>query len=424
MGAKLGLTLYMGRFLSLDAVGLYGLVSSAVVLLSVLLGQGFNYVVVRDIVGLDPLTASHKIRDMALIYAANYIVLALLVAGVIATGLSRMSPEILWFVVALTALEGYGTASYHCMQSLQQQLLANAIFCVRSGLWVFPVIAVGILVPEYRRIEVVLGGWCLGAALSFLATLYAWRGLPWRQAMLRPVDWAWMWAGLKKSSLIWFGATGLAAGLYLDRFVVERFLTLSDVGVITFYSSFTNALFVFAQSSVLAFATPRLIQYHRERAETSFGNEARRAMKQVALIVCVGAFFLGVVVPLLGLYTRSPALVDQVSVLWLMLFGTWLRAVAEVLYAMLYSRHQDRPIWLGNALFLIPAIGGNAILIPAVGIKGAGLSTILGATFLVVWRWRYVGNVVWDARRRQSYNPRAKGPPRGQGRLQAGDLER
>ena len=44
LAAKLLLTLYMGRYLSLADMGVWGLVVGAVTVIKVVLGQGFDYV--------------------------------------------------------------------------------------------------------------------------------------------------------------------------------------------------------------------------------------------------------------------------------------------------------------------------------------------------------------------------------------------
>ena len=135
MVAKLGLTFYMGTYLSLEAVGVYGLVFGAVMLLGPLLGLGLNYVVVRDIVGRAPSFVSHRIRDQAIVYCFNYILLGAVISGVIIADLAGVPAKSLWFVLVLSVLESYGTATYYCMNSLQQQVWANSMFCIRSGFW-------------------------------------------------------------------------------------------------------------------------------------------------------------------------------------------------------------------------------------------------------------------------------------------------
>jgi O-antigen/teichoic acid export membrane protein len=281
------------------------------------------------------------------------------------------------------------------MNSLNQQIPANALYCIRAGLWVLPTILLCVERPELRTANTVFVAWIIGAVLSLAGTLWYWRRYPWRAVMSRPVDWPWLVNGVKTSSLVWLGLIGLTAGSFVDRFVIEHYLTLEDVGVITFYFSFTNALLTLMQSGVAAFATPQLILHHRNGNKEDFQMEARRANRQISIGGGVIAVGLGVAVPVLAVYLGKNALIAAVGIFWLMLIGTWVRANAEMLSNILFARHQDRAIWLGNLLFLIPVTGGNIVLVPLLGLYGVGLSTVLAAALLFAWRWWHVRQDAW-----------------------------
>lgn len=388
--AKLGLMLYMGRCFSLADMGIYGLVFGAVNLFNTLLGQGFSFVVTRDIVHVEPVVAAHKMRDQALLYGANYLALTLATLTLVANGYGPMAPRIIFYTLILTILESFATITNSNMNSLNQQVMANATFFLRSGMWVVPVVLLGFINPAFRSVDVVLMAWMAGIVLSLAVTLWHWRHLPWQAAIRLPVDWSWMKAGLMKSLLIWLGTVGLTSGTYIDRFVVEHYLSLNDVGVVTFYFAFASAIQTLMQSGVLAFAYPRLIAMHRDGHVARFEGEARQAFRQVATGAGLMVLALGIAVPMLGMLTERPALVSGTMTLWLMLCGTWIKANSETLNYVLYARHQDRAIWLGNLMFLIPAFGGNLLLVPLIGLPGIGWATIIAAAFLFLWRWKYV----------------------------------
>ncbi len=396
LAAKLILTLFMGRYFSLREMGLYGLSFGAIMLLSLLAGQSFGYIVARDIVHVAPLTALHKMRDQIFLLFLNH--LALIVGAIIlATQHTTALPtNLITLIVISIVLESYAGTLNSNMNSLNQQLMANALFFVRAGLWVLPVVMLGLLDPELRRADIVLLCWIVGSAISIIANHWYWRNMPWREAMVLPIDWHWMKAGLKKCSLIWVGNIGLIGSTYIDRFVAEHFLTLDDVGVITFYSSFATAILTMAQSGVLAFAYPRLITMHRDGHTKKFLREAQQAFGQVALGAGLMSILLGIVVPILGIYTQRPALANNATTLWLMLAGMWIRANAETLNYVLYARHQDRAMWLGNILFLGFTVGGNAVLVPMFGISGIGWAAVISASLLLFWRWKHAGETIYS----------------------------
>lgn len=397
MLAKMGLTLYMGRFFNLSDIGTFGLVMGTVMILSVVVGQDLIYVVSRDIVGADPATALHKMRDQVLHYGINYLALAAVMLTLIATHAVPVSSKTMLYALVLTVLESLGTVSYYNMISLQLQVRANALFFIRAGLWVLPVVALCIINPALRTADTVLTGWAIGAGVSLLMTLWLWRKLPWKEVMPRPVNWAWIRKGIKIGSLIWLGMIGLTSGTFIDRFVVGHYLSLEDVGVLTFYFSFTNALLTLMQSGVAAFAIPRMVQQHRDNAHDAFHKEARHASAQINISAGILAIGLGICVPLLCYLLGRHAFVASTNVFLLMLFGAWLRANADMKYNILFARHQDRAIWLGNLLFLIPALGGNLALVPIFGLCGIGYSAVIASTFLLLWRWAHVRRFTYPA---------------------------
>ncbi len=121
-------------------------------------------------------------------------------------------------------------------------------------------------------------------------------------------------------------------------------------------------------------------------------------IRDVFVLSSVATLVIGIVVPTLSILCHRPELVKEAMTLWLLLAGTWLRANADALYNVLYARHQDRQIWAGNLLFLLPAVGGNALLVPFFGVVGAGWAAFLSGLFLYTWRllWvRALGLVCW-----------------------------
>ena len=95
---------------------------------------------------------------------------------------------------------------------------------------------------------------------------------------------------------------------------------------------------------------------------------------------------IGVVVPLLGPLFGRPQYTDHASVLWLIIVGMWLRCNADTLYQVLFARHQDRAIWLGDLLYLLPALICNLLLVPLLGLSGIGYAAILSALSIFSWR--------------------------------------
>jgi O-antigen/teichoic acid export membrane protein len=388
--AKLGLALYMGRYFGLEDMGVYGLVFGAVMILSGALGLRLDYIVARDLVGSTPADTLGIMRDQTVFLLLNHFLLALAMLAFSLMAYAGMEAKILIFIFALSVVENFASAIHVNMTSLGRPVLANLLFFVRAASWVFPVVVLGILDPAYRTVNVVLEWWIFGVLGSLGLALWFLRHLPWPNVWHHPIRWEWIKAGVRKSSLIWLGTIGLAAGMYVDRFVVMEFLGLDYVGIATFYFSFTTALLTLVDSGVLAFAYPRLIKLHRQGDRRAFRHEAGKAGLHTALFATVLVVGIGIGVPLIGYIFHRPEFVRETKTLWLMLAGTWLRANAESLYYVLFARGQDKAIWLGNLLFLIPAFGFNIVLVPYLGLPGIGYGMVVSSTFLLLWRTWHV----------------------------------
>jgi len=386
LAAKLILTLYMGRYLGLADMGVYGLVFGAVVILSDALAFRFDYIVGRDLVGVSPAEMFIKMRDQTFFMLLNHMVLGVVILTVYLTDITSIAGRILFYIFALSITENFATAAYVNTTSQGRPVFANILFFVRSASWVFPVVILGMWNEAFRNVDVILMWWLIGVTLSLLLALWSWRNLPWTEGLRRPIQWTWLKRGVQKSFLIWLGAIGISMGAYNDRFFVERFIGLDEVGILTFYASFALALMTMVYSGVLAFVYPRLIKWHREKNKDAFWREAKQAGWQTAAFATFLAIGLGIAVPIIGLMMNKPELVAEKVTFWLMLVGVWIRSNADTLYQILFARHQDKSIWLGNLLFLIPAVGGSIIFIPAYGFIGVGYSAIAAALFLLIWR--------------------------------------
>lgn len=386
LSAKLGLALYMGRYLPLADIGIYGLVFGAVMILTTVLGVRFDYVVSRDLVRVSPQSAIARMRDQSVFYLANYGLAALVLLIVLETGVTGIPPRVLLYIFVLTITDNYANLTYVNMNSMERPLRANALYFISGGLWCFFAIGLGLTFPSLRDVDTVLVAWSVGNLAFFAATFWSWKALPWRETLGVAIDWTWIKQGIKTSSLIWLGTLGLAMGTYVDRFVVAHYLNLEKVGVATFYFSFASSMLTLVHTGVLAFAYPRLVALHREGDSQGFRHETWQAIKHVALSAAGIGIAIGLAVPLLGPLLGRPEFADYAPVLWLIITGMWIRSNGDALQQVLFAKHEDRAIWLGDLLYLVPAFGCNALLVPLLGLSGVGCGAILSALFIFSWR--------------------------------------
>jgi hypothetical protein len=123
--AKLGLALYMGRYLSLSDMGVYGLVFGAVMILTTTLGVRFDHVAARDLVRVTPEIAVSRTRDQSLFYLGNYAVAAVVLAALWIADATGVSGLHLLYIFALTITDNYVRLIYVNITSIERPLHAS-----------------------------------------------------------------------------------------------------------------------------------------------------------------------------------------------------------------------------------------------------------------------------------------------------------
>jgi hypothetical protein len=169
LAAKLLLTLYMGRYLSLEDLGVYGLAFSVIMIGTGVLGARLDFVVARDLVGLSGERAFRIIKDQTFFYGVNFLFFGIAAIAAAALGLASMGlGETICAIIFLESLgQAYGTNFI----SMGRPLLSTFLFFMRSGLWGLVVVVVGLLFPETRNVETVLLAWAIGAGWALFFSL-------------------------------------------------------------------------------------------------------------------------------------------------------------------------------------------------------------------------------------------------------------
>lgn len=386
LGAKLVLILYMGIYFPLSDIGVYGLVVASVAISGAFLGFRLNYFGARDLIGSSPDKITSNIYGQSVFYFVNYFVVASVV--LIAFFFSGVSVDfvVVISIVVLSALEHYAVATMDMLIALKKPTMANILLFVRASFWPIPVILLGYWFPEFRNVNVVLVFWCFGVVISILLTGWVVRDLPWKEAFSLGVDWSWVKKGVLVSLPIWCGGIGASAAQYAERFVVEGSLGRELVGVISFYGSFSNAIFSVVYGAVFAFSFPKIVAHHNNRDGVSLKKEAI-SMTLIGIVMAIAmAGFIGFLVPMSGDWLNRPEFYNNSNVLWLMLVAICLRCASEGIHYVLYARQEDRMIWIAGFVLIFPSFGLNFLLIPIFGLDGVGYSAIGTSAFYGLWR--------------------------------------
>ncbi|WP_298952500.1 polysaccharide biosynthesis protein [uncultured Methylobacterium sp.] len=373
MACKLGLAAFIGRYLDLSSLGLYGLAAGAAALVPALVGLGLVNVIMRDAVGAPLEQLAAHLRDYwSLVCAAYAVLLAGAVVAVAALGADRLSV----LVVLVIVFEHVGNDVVQILTNQERPLLANANAFLRGAAWILLYAPAAFLVPSLRSLEAVLGCWLAGSVAAFL--LFAWtsRHWPWRAAFASGLSLPWLVRTVRRAGVIYVSDLSFVASQQLDRYIVTAFLGLQLAGVYFLYWSAANAVSMFVSVGVLQIERPRLIRAFRQ-GEAEFRGRAGALMRTtLAASVVLGAAAAGLAYLALPLL-KQPAVAEHVGALNLILAGIVVRNYADAGAMALFAARRDGVMTATNLAALVGLVAAQFALLPRTGLYGAGAAIVV-----------------------------------------------
>lgn len=383
--SKFVLVIVLARFFPPEDLGVYGLMVSSVAIAIFLLGLEYHYFTIRALIARPPGRQAAILRDQAVLYALLTVVALPLLGVAFSAGMWSPVPTnvLVWFF-ALVIVELAAQEAGIALIALSRPLAANLLVFVRSGVWVYPIVVLAIWSPGTRAIQSVFVAWIAGSLASLVVAAWWLRGLGWRAALAESVDWSGMRSGLRTAAPF-VVTTGASMGvLFLDRFIIEAFKGLGPVGIYTFFAGITTAMHTLVNTGVSLIRMPRLVRAHQDADERRF----RRELEAMTRITAGSAILLALAIaigitPILRLVDKS-IYEENLGVFFVLLGAALIRCLADLPIYALYAKHRDLQLLLTNLLAVGVSAVMNFMLVPPLGLSGAGIAAMAGAMTLLL----------------------------------------
>lgn len=384
LAAKFALTLFIAKFMSLEDLGLYGLIAVGGTLVPALFGLGLNGPASRSAVGAQTAEAVRIASSRMAITVLLHLLFTPIAVAIAVYALPAHYTPLVIVVAVVLVLENLACDVHSVLLARFRATLAAVLLFIRSGAWPFFFIAAAWLYPSLRTVEVIVAFW-LASLVALFATLVVmasvaryWRWVRFDPALIRQF--------FRRSTNFYLSDIGQSGVLYLDRFLVTSFLGLEAAGVYTFFWSLTNAVNSLILNAVTTPLGPTVISAVKLGERLAIVNACRTLFKEVSLW-CVGlSVGLFCVMPVILWHLGNSKISDHKLVFVAMLIATVLRTVSEAADSVLYAYHADRKL----ALISLSAVAVSALsitaLAPWLGLLGAALAMCCVALFLFSWR--------------------------------------
>ncbi|MFM0324941.1 lipopolysaccharide biosynthesis protein [Caballeronia glebae] len=363
LASKFILLLVMAKFMTLSEVGQYGVLAATVSYALFILGLDFYTYSTREMLSVDQILWPSLLRNQAAFFAVCYA--TMLPVFYLALKWSDTVSErlVLWFLV-LVVLEHLAQELTRLLVAMSRPVSATVLGFLRGGLWACACIAVMVVAPALRNIETVLIAWVLGSLCASCFGFACIRGLPWSVATKRPVDWRWIWRGVRICTPLLVATLAIRGISVFDRYMQGYFAGDEALGVYTFYAGVANAIQAFLDAAVFSFLYPRLVKGAKSEDRSIFDAAVSQLTRATVLTTTVLSFVALVgIKPVLTLL-RKPIYAEHFGMFLWILSGVVLFSLSMIPHYVLYATRQDRAILATNLISLVVFIVAAPLLAP------------------------------------------------------------
>jgi O-antigen/teichoic acid export membrane protein len=390
MLAKFLLIIYIGKNLSVDTLGEYGLFVTTITISIFFLGMDFYTYNSRELIGQEKSKQLIFVRDQFVFHILVYIVVLPLLFMIFI--LDIIAYQYIFYFYIVLILEHISQELYRLYTTLAMPILANILLFLRMGIWVYVLIFLWIYdVDNTKNLYTVYISWIVGSLISVvLGFLYLFRVYRINNILDTKIDWHWIKRGLKVSIPFFIGTIAYKVIEFSDRYMIDTYMTKTDVGIYTFFGSIANSMQSVVFVLVIMIFYPKLIELYKDEKFDEFNLKVKRFFWEVliySIITMVGVIIF--IYPILE-YLGKQEFVENLDMLWILLGATLLLNLSFVPHYILFVKHQDLIIRNITLLGAGLNIGLNLLLIPFYGLIGAGIATLISFFIIILLKYKVI----------------------------------
>ena len=397
MSARLVLLVAMARYLEPEQLGVFALFSSANLWGLYLQGLEFHLFSARSLVGEPPASWARGRRDAFALYGTVFVAAAVVWTIVFFAGFLPWT--LLPLFLLILAMEHVAQESFRLLNMFERPLAGSVVLLARSGVWMYVVAFVIWRSPSARSLELVFGGWAVGAGVSVLLSLWFLRDLPWRG--LGPIDWRWMKRGLAVSLPLLVGSLAFRGIALFERSWLGYVDGERSLGVFGFYATIAGALSVLAESGVGNVLYPRMLRAWKSGRKDDYRAASRSVWIAYGAFLLVGIPASAFAVTFLASHLGHPEYAASLDAYYVLLGAAGLTVAGAAAQYDLWARGRDRTMIAASVTGLIVAVVLGVVLIPRYGLLGAAwcdvgaaaaMLALRGGAVIALWRTGGVGS--------------------------------
>jgi len=387
LGSKFLLSIYLVKFLSLEANGQYGIFVATISMLTYVLGLDFYSFNNREILQENSSKSGKKIKNQFFLFTLVYLlVLPLLyVFGLF----DFIGDKYILLFYLILIFDHISIELYRLLIVFSKPIQANINLFLRTGIWVLVLIfAWHNDFKDLKNLKSVFNLWMVGSFLSIVYSIFSLSkvgiSIPWRGKL----ETKWILTGLKIALPFFIATLSYKIIQFADRYMVEFYLGTKQTGIYYFFSNISMLIETFVQTTVVMIYSPQLIASFK-KDKTSQINIFKIFSKEIIIYSVVAVVIVcAIIYPLLHVVEKTE-LFHSISVFFVMVTTRFIFNISLIYHFKLYVAKRDSLIMSSTLAAVLVNISLNFILIPLYGLIGGALATLISIFMMMSFKLFY-----------------------------------
>jgi O-antigen/teichoic acid export membrane protein len=220
--------------------------------------------------------------------------------------------------------------------------------------------------------------WCTGASISIIV------GAAYIRFNFKfKVDISWIKKGIKIATPFFIATVFYKVIEFSGRYFLDFFWSKEEVGVFTFYSGLSNAMFIFVHSTVIIVMSPYLIESSNKGIK-EFLRIFKSFRNQILYTSTIGFTLAAIFIYPLLIYLDNALLMQNFEVYFLLLVAVTFFCFSYIPHYGLYTFHKDKSLLLASLIGAVVNVGANFAMVPKYGVMGAAVAQVLSMLMLLI----------------------------------------
>jgi O-antigen/teichoic acid export membrane protein len=386
LGSRFIFVVFIGKFLPEYDIGVYGIISSAIILFYMFIGMDFYIFVAREIVSKDKTEHVNYFGNQLYLYGFIYLISIPIIFIFFWQGFIPIEYALYFYL--LLVLEHFGQEFFRLFVTLERPLFANWILFIRQGVWVFIFIILGFLNDEFITLDNVFILWIISAVLANLISFVKVQRI-YKINRFPKLDVKLIKRGLQLASWFFISTILYKFVEFSSRFFLDYYLDKEAVGVFVILTQFSNLINVIVFTMVIMYLYPKFLKAGRVKDKVQFHKIKNEMISQVVKYSIIISVLLVIgIKPVLWLVGKE-SLMDNYNLFYILILANVFLNFSLVWHYALYSLGNIKAVFYSTALGALLNVILNIIFIYSFGLLGAGLATMFSFGFILLLKYGF-----------------------------------